>query len=947
TVAEAATTATFTVTTIASIIATTPVTITAQLGTVRGAVLTVQPGAAGLSSLTVTPSAVSGPLSATGTVTFGGSVGAGGASVSLSTTNTSVTSLPSSVMVNQGQASASFEIKTKAVTTAAAATISAVFGGVTKTAPMTVNPCTTPIGQPPASFPTTETVWFDDAPPAGASLHNTWLWDTTQKASGTQSTVDPTITGRHEHYFDGATATLTPAEGDLLFIYAYVDPCNPPKEIMIGWNDGNWDHHAVWGDDIMGDAARWRVGDVPVATGNWIRLEVAASLINLSARPINGIGVSVYGGRVWFDRAGKASCTAPVATPPTSFPSGDSVFVDDSIPPGAVPTGTWNWDTTQYASGTQSFRLYSTTNADVSFDGASTPMTPAAGDKLFVYVMVDPCEPPKEILVRWSPISSAFRGARWGDDLLAYGTGSDRVYSGRVPQGGSWVRLEVPASAMNAVGVNLTGLAVSVYGGRAWFDRAGKTSCTTPIASAPSFGANEVIWIDDNLPTGADTHGTSWTWDTTQKASGAQSTTRPSQRGYSQRWFDAATTTLTVNGNAGDELFAYVLIDPCDPPLEIMIGWADPNWSHWAYWGEDLINQGTSGTSRFYMGPLPASGQWVKLTMPVATMGFTGAISGFNISMYSGKACFDRIGKNTGGFAALRRRGNEPQYASLPSMASSGETPPTLTRYSLYAPELNLLAETQLTASATPAIQYEYAWFGGQPVAQFIGTTTYWTFNDHLGTPVLQTDSSGAVDWRAEHEPYGKIYKSRISGNAHQPLRFPGQEDEQLDSGGNGATDRRYNIFRWYRSAWGRFTQVDPIGVDGLGNSYSTHLGTREVRRSVANAYAYVNDSPTATSDPSGQRPVECRLERFRFDRGDPQFPDYRREGLGRWASVCTWAGLCEDLSDRFIAVYQRIDRPPCGHCEEFCEGIFDSENRLPPTRVRCWDRRPWFGWFD
>src|SRR5438874_11064661 len=146
--------------------------------------------------------------------------------------------------------------------------------------------------------------------------------------------------------------------------------------------------------------------------------------------------------------------------------------------------------------------------------------------------------------------------------------------------------------------------------------------------------------------------------------------------------------------------------------------------------GRGSDQPGHSGSTRFYMGPLPASGQWLKLTMPVATVGFTGAISGFNISMYSGKAWFDRIGKTTGGFAALRRRGNEPQYASLPWMASSGETPPALTRYSLYTPELNLLAETQLTSSATSTIQYEYAWFGGEPVAQFTGTATYWTFDD-------------------------------------------------------------------------------------------------------------------------------------------------------------------------------------------------------------------------
>ena len=34
-----------------------------------------------------------------------------------------------------------------------------------------------------------------------------------------------------------------------------------------------------------------------------------------------------------------------------------------------------------------------------------------------------------------------------------------------------------------------------------------------------------------------------------------------------------------------------------------------------------------------------------------------------------------------------------------------------------------------------------------------------------------------------------------------------------------------YNIFRWYRAAWGRYSQADPIGLDGGTNVYAYTLG--------------------------------------------------------------------------------------------------------------------------
>jgi RHS repeat-associated protein len=151
-----------------------------------------------------------------------------------------------------------------------------------------------------------------------------------------------------------------------------------------------------------------------------------------------------------------------------------------------------------------------------------------------------------------------------------------------------------------------------------------------------------------------------------------------------------------------------------------------------------------------------------------------------------------------------------------------------LRRYSFYTPELNLLAETERTTDADPQMAYEYIWFGGQPVAQVDVATGAidWTFTDHLGTPIMQTDANATVTWRVEYEPYGDVYEIRAGEGKHQPLRFPGQEFDAE------AAERAYNVFRWYRARWGRYTQTDPI--------------------TASIPYRYADDSPLSLIDRLG-----------------------------------------------------------------------------------------------
>jgi RHS repeat-associated protein len=204
------------------------------------------------------------------------------------------------------------------------------------------------------------------------------------------------------------------------------------------------------------------------------------------------------------------------------------------------------------------------------------------------------------------------------------------------------------------------------------------------------------------------------------------------------------------------------------------------------------------------------------------------------------------------------------------------------TRATILDQDDDMLAETT-TTTGSPTLAYEYVWFAGRPVAQVDSTGTHWTYADHLGTPVFQTNSAGAASWLADYEPYGRLWSQGYSG-PHQPLRFPGQVAEQFDTGLNGMTELSYNGTRWYRPGWGRYDAPDLAGLRG-----------------GANLYAYVKDRPDVASDREG---LDATLQPL-YPTGFPPanvgdsplapasfswqnlFPDYHPESFPQWGNYC------------------------------------------------------------
>ena len=180
--------------------------------------------------------------------------------------------------------------------------------------------------------PTTkETVWIEDAVPAKAvvqasgGVNSTWKFVVKPEPvySGAKSTLLE-AKGLRQVVFTGVNPPLVIEKSAKLFTYVYLDTLNPPKQIMLQFNNGNWEHRAYWGGDHINwgkvkTGSRKHMGNLP-ETGKWVRLEVDPVTVSLKpGEKLNGWAYTQYDGKVYWDKGGIFSTVNPAADPAYSW----------------------------------------------------------------------------------------------------------------------------------------------------------------------------------------------------------------------------------------------------------------------------------------------------------------------------------------------------------------------------------------------------------------------------------------------------------------------------------------------------------------------------------------------------------------------------------------------------------------------------------------------------
>ena len=168
---------------------------------------------------------------------------------------------------------------------------------------------------PPPPVQTGETVWFEDAFPAGAKVESSGLPTApTALVSGPEAQVHSgkaslrrQAKGVSQDFFTKGASFAIPPNG-VISVWCHLDPADQPKAVMLQFHVGGWNHRAVWGEEGAIPFGRVRtpekvsMGKLP-EPGKWVQLRVPADKLGLKpGMKVDGYAFTQFDGTVHWDR---------------------------------------------------------------------------------------------------------------------------------------------------------------------------------------------------------------------------------------------------------------------------------------------------------------------------------------------------------------------------------------------------------------------------------------------------------------------------------------------------------------------------------------------------------------------------------------------------------------------------------------------------------------------
>jgi len=130
------------------------------------------------------------------------------------------------------------------------------------------------------------------------------------------------------------------------------------------------------------------------------------------------------------------------------------------------------------------------------------------------------------------------------------------------------------------------------------------------------------------------------------------------------------------------------------------------------------------------------------------------------------------------------------------------------------------------------ALQTSYVYAGSRLLTTETSNGTNYLTADHLGSPRVLTNGSGAVGSRKDFSPFGEeiVTPQRTSGVGYQPS---GIRQDYTGYQKDNESGLEFAQARYYDALHGRFTSVDPLTASASIRNPQTF-----------NRYAYVLNSP-------------------------------------------------------------------------------------------------------